>query len=434
MRTPWVIKHRPKKVDEVVDQEEAKKIIGGWLNEWLSGKIPKSRALLLHGPPGSGKTSLVEAFARELGLDLLELNASDSRRKEDLLRTVGVASQKKPLRGKKMLILLDEVDGMDPRADEGGIEALTRIIESSKNPIIMTANDPWKEELRSLRAVAQMVPFKELTEAQVASLLKRICEREGLLCEEEALRIIARRNMGDARAAINDLQAVGEGARVVNASIVRELVKVREKSINVWRTLNEVFYADQAWMSRRAVSQSEIDYETLLAWLSENIWRKYKSPQSAFRAYEALSRASLMLERAKRSGEWGMLVYVFDLMGPGVSFARGSDEVSKERYSSPEILKLKAAQKQSRELRDLIASKLASRLKVSLSAAISDVLPYLFVIFRNGDPKMAARLAVGYGFGEEMIKYLAGDRAEEVLRALKGRGEREVKRGDLLRR
>lgn len=424
MRAPWVMKHRPKRVDDVVNQEEAKRALGEWLKEWLSGRIPKTRALLLHGPPGSGKTSLVEAFARELGLEVLELNASDSRRREDLLRTVGVAAQRKPLIGKRLLILLDEVDGIDPRADEGGIEVLSRIIESSKNPIIMTANDPWKESLRPLRPVAQMVQFKELTEAQMVSLLKRICERERLSCEEEALRIIARRSMGDARAAINDLQAIAEGVGAVSVEVARDMVKAREKSINIWRTLNEVFYADQAWMSKRAVSQSEVDYETLFLWIAENVWRKYKSPRSLFRAYEALSRASVFLQRARRTGEWGMLVYVFDLMGPGVTFARGSEEVSKERYSSPDILKLKASSRESREIRDSIARRLASRLSVSLSTAVNEVLPYVGVIFRSGNPKIAAGIARAYGFTEDMIRYLARERSEEVIKIMRGGGRR----------
>jgi len=89
-RLPWVIKYRPKHVDEVVDQEEAKSQLLTWIESWLAGKVPSKRAALLYGPPGVGKTSLVEAIVRDYKLELLELNASDYRRagghKEDRRR------------------------------------------------------------------------------------------------------------------------------------------------------------------------------------------------------------------------------------------------------------------------------------------------------------------------------------------------------------
>jgi len=77
-KIPWTIKYRPKKISDVVDQEQAKQRILEWLKKWPN---VEKRALLLYGPPGVGKSSLVEAVANELGYELIELNASDSRRR-----------------------------------------------------------------------------------------------------------------------------------------------------------------------------------------------------------------------------------------------------------------------------------------------------------------------------------------------------------------
>ncbi|MEM4915077.1 MAG: AAA family ATPase, partial [Thermosphaera sp.] len=132
-KVPWIIKYRPKTIEEVVDQEDAKEQLLNWLENW--GKpSSKFKAALLHGPAGCGKTSLVEAVARSKGYQLFEMNASDFRRKSDIEKIAKVAAQTSGLSSKMKIILLDEVDGVNAKADEGGIEAILELINITKNP------------------------------------------------------------------------------------------------------------------------------------------------------------------------------------------------------------------------------------------------------------------------------------------------------------
>jgi ATPase related to the helicase subunit of the Holliday junction resolvase len=393
----------------------------------LPGKVPSKRAALLYGPPGVGKTSLVEAIVRDYKLELLELNASDYRRAEDIRKTVGVAAFRRPLFGRLLLILLDEVDGMSARGDAGGIEELLRIIPNTQNPIVLTANDPWQDALKPLREQVLMVQFKELTLNNVVGLLQNICNKEGIECDREALRYIAEKNMGDVRACINDLEAVAEGYGKVTMELVRALVRGRDKSIDLWRTLNGIFYAKEGWQARKAVLSSEEDYETLLAWLNDNIPNKYGDPEDAFRAWDALSRASLFLSRAK-GGDWDFLTYVFDMMGPGVAMARKSGEILKNRYAYPSKITMMAKLREIRELRDSVAAKVAPRLGVSMATFKADVLPYLLIMFRQGDVERAAGMVVSYDLTEDEVQYLAGARAREIMRAAE-KVRQELRRG-----
>jgi len=66
-RLPWVIKYRPKRVTELVNQQEAKDLVIKWIKSWIQGK-PTHKAALFYGPPGSGKTSMVEALAMNISL------------------------------------------------------------------------------------------------------------------------------------------------------------------------------------------------------------------------------------------------------------------------------------------------------------------------------------------------------------------------------
>ncbi|GBF09141.1 replication factor C large subunit [Aeropyrum pernix] len=419
-RVPWVIKYRPKRVEDVVNQEQAKKILVPWFKAWLEGRKPDKRAALLYGPPGVGKTSLVEAIASEFNLEMIELNASDYRRRSDIERIVGAASRKRSMFKRGVVILLDEVDGINPREDAGGIEALLSVIKTTENPIVMTANDPWKDFLRPLREVSLMVEFRPLTLTHIVAVLQRICEAERIECEREALRYIAERSEGDLRSAINDLQAVAEGYGRVTLTLAREIVRGREKSIDIWRTLNQVFYKPrQAWMARKAVSQSEKDYEELIAWINDNIPRKYGEPSDLFRAFDALARATVFLGRAKFGGNWELLSYVFDLMGPGVAYARMEGEALKTRYSYPEKIRMMAQLRGVRETREKLAEVLAKRLLMSRRAVKTEVLPILHYIFRSSrDPTKPAMIALEYGLTENMVELLAGQRKSEILKAM----------------
>ena len=417
---PWVIKYRPRRVDDVVDQDNAKRVLIPWFRSWLEGRVPEKRAALLHGPPGVGKTSLVEAIASEFNLELLELNASDYRRRSDIERIVAVAARRRSLFKRGLVILLDEVDGINPREDAGGIEALVSVISETRNPIVMTANDPWKDHLRPLRDASLMVEFRRLTTNQIVSLLQRICSLEGVECERDALRFIAERSEGDVRAAINDLQAVAEGYGRVTLGVAREIVRGREKSVEIWRTLNEVFYYPRyAWKVKKAVQQSEKDYEELMAWLNDNIPRKYVELEDLWRAFDALSRAHMFLSRAKYGGEWSLLSYVFDLMGPGVAFARVRGQVAKARYAYPERIRMMAQLREAREARERLAELLSRRLLMSRAAVKSEVIPMLTMMFRESrDASRPAMIALSYGMDERMVALLAGPRKAEVLRAM----------------
>ena len=119
---PWIIKYRPKKIAEVVDQDNAKRQFIPWIKAWIEGKKPEKKAALLYGPAGCGKTSLVEATAKELGLELIEMNASDFRTREAIERIAKVAATKYSLFGfRGKIILLDEIDGISAIADRGAV-------------------------------------------------------------------------------------------------------------------------------------------------------------------------------------------------------------------------------------------------------------------------------------------------------------------------
>lgn len=411
---PWIIKYRPKRVADVVDQEQAKKLFIPWLQQWLKGRPPEKKAALFYGPPGCGKTSLVEAVAHEYKLELVEMNASDFRRREDIERIAKVAATQMSLFGKRKIILLDEVDGISGTADKGGLDAILELINYTKHPIVMTANDPWDQRLKPLRDVALMVPFNRLSEHAVVEVLRRICSAEKVYCERDALAIIARKSEGDLRSAINDLQAIAEGYGKVTRELAESLVASRDREYNPFETLRALFTSRYAWQAKRALTHSNLDYDTLLQWINENIPLQYSDPEDVWRAYEALARANIYYGRIWKTVAWDLLSYVFDMAGPGVALSRKKSKFRWVKYQFPQKILLMARTKETREVREALAAHLASHLHTSKATIKNDVIPFLMIIFRHR-PDYAARIAIGYNLTERMIKYLAGPAAPQVL-------------------
>ncbi|ALU11329.1 replication protein C [Ignicoccus islandicus DSM 13165] len=406
-KLPWIIKYRPKSIEEVVDQEKAKEVLIPWIQKWLQGSIPDKKAALLWGPPGTGKTSLVEAIANEYNLEKIELNASDFRRKSDIERIAIVAATKKPLPPKRgRIVLLDEVDGLSPRGDEGAITAILELVKKARNPVIMTANDPWGQHLRPLRDVCLLVEFKRIPKTKALPYLMKICEAEGIFCEKEALSYIWEKNRGDLRACINDMQSIAEAFGKITLELVKTMIVERDRELTPWEMLQALFYAKYAWQAKKAITSVDLDYDTLFLWIAENVPRQYgDDPEDLWRGVEALSRADVYYGRIKRKLQWNLLPYFFEALGPGVALAKEKYH-RRAKWSYPEKLVLLARTKEERRIREELASLLSRTEHVSKNYVKAELIPLLkFIAEKN--PSYFAKLALGLRLTDEMIKYLS---------------------------
>ncbi|MFQ6055052.1 MAG: AAA family ATPase, partial [Methanosarcinales archaeon] len=108
----WIEKYRPKKLRDIVGQDEIIKYLENYVK---SKNLPH---LLFSGPPGVGKTASAVSLARELFGDtwrsnFTELNASDERGIDVVRDKIKNFARTSPLGGAEFkIIFLDEADAL----------------------------------------------------------------------------------------------------------------------------------------------------------------------------------------------------------------------------------------------------------------------------------------------------------------------------------
>jgi replication factor C large subunit len=406
----WTMKYRPKSIAEVVGNREAISGFEKWLTSWDRG-IPTQRAAFLHGPPGIGKTVAVEALANDLGMELIERNASDHRTEEKIRQFAGLASQYATFFGKKRMILLDEMDGVYGTVDRGAIPAIAAIIKDARCPIILIANDFWDKKFRVFRDKKKylVLEFKKPPASEVLKHLKRICALEGIEAEEEALKFVAQRSEGDVRSAVNDLQALAQGKRKLAYGDVSWLA-YRDRKDVIFNVLRLVLYGKTCSAAKDAVDLADVDPDMLFEWIYENAPFHFNVPSELAEAMEALAEADLFRGRIRRTQDWKLMRYVIDFMTAGVAMARVKSKASGwVPFRFPQRIMALSRSRAERAAKKEIGGKIKRRMHVSVATAQRDILPYLKVVFEN-NPQMASGLTGWFDFDEEEVEYIAGNK------------------------
>jgi replication factor C large subunit len=384
----WVEKYRPKRIAEVVGNEDAKAAFV----DWLKSKRRRKKAVLFYGPPGVGKTALVNAASIEFGFTIIEMNASDTRTEKTIRKIAGpatsfVALDKFSTETKGNLLFLDEVDGVFGREDRGGIGAIIKTVEESQIPVVLAANDPDLQKLRPLKKVCELIRFRQVRLPLLIAMLKRICLMEHVEAEFEALERIAQNSGGDARSAINDLQSLAEEKRVLRFQDTTRLTP-RNKDIGMYETLKGVFSSKSLGEAATMLNRSNADHDDLLLSISDNLPLRYEDPVDLGVAYDLVSRADVFRGRIGVEN-WHLLRYFYNFLAEAATVCPQSYR-SFEFIFPPIRITTLFWTKSKRMAVDGLCAKIGARCHVSRKTAKQEFLPFVKIILEKEKSKAVA--------------------------------------------
>ncbi|MFX1358247.1 MAG: replication factor C large subunit [Promethearchaeota archaeon] len=421
---PWVEKHRPKSVKDMAIpntkikgqrvnlDEELRSFIQNFFNEMKSineenKKIklfnrthgekerkeekklaPEKAAILLEGPPGIGKTSIVYALANDLNMQVVETNASDTRTKDKLEAKLKETVKSRGImdfmvQSKQKIILIDEVDGIYGVSDRGAVPTILDIIQNTQFPIILCSNE-YKQSLQPLYNKIKKFELSSLSDEEILRIVKKILTKEKITSlNANDLNMIIEKNNGDLRGVINDLQGIGQGTFDENA---KELIfkLQRDNTEEIFSLIRDLFQKVRTLNEARDLTnKSDVDYNFLYKWVNENLPTFIKLNKELANAYDYLSVADEIFGRIRKNQYWSLLPYFYDLFAGGVPLSRkerfaneGFRRVVFPRYITSGIFSLSTSERS-------LVNKIKERYEISDIEAIQDFIPFIRILCQN---------------------------------------------------
>lgn len=334
----WTTKYAPTSLNMLCGNKTQVEKLQTWLRNWrrsakanfkLPGKDGSGlyRAVMIHGPPGIGKTTAAHLIARLEGYDVVEANASDTRNKKLLeegltgvLDTTSIqgyfsgAGKRVDPEKKKLVLIMDEVDGMSA-GDRGGVGALASVAKKTQIPLILICNDRRLPKMKPFDHIVYELPFRRPTPDQIRARLTTICYREGLKIPPPVLDSLIEGTGSDIRQVINMLSTVKLDQNTLDFDQGKELSKAWEKHIILkpWDIVGQILSPQMFSPSSKSTLNDKIelyfnDHEFSYLMLQENYLRTNPTRANGYSGRERTLKLLELADNAASSISDGDLV------------------------------------------------------------------------------------------------------------------------------
>jgi hypothetical protein len=283
-----VDKYAPTSVEHIIGHKDAIQQITAWLSSWE----PKKPGLLITGPPGIGKTSMIHCIAQHQGYKITEYNASDSRSISVLRGLISLGMK----RLQKEVVVMDEIDGLSER---GGVGEIADLIRKSPSPMICIANE-CPPKLKPIVSACTHIKCSRPVKSTIATAIVAIAKKENITISKADIETLCEENGNDIRSILNRLDfyrgdLMGDANK--DATLRLDLFSATQKLIGNRRTTLD-----------QAADFVYVDYFMVPLMVQEAYVAASKgSLEDIVTASEFISDGDLFQRRLQKTQDWSLL-------------------------------------------------------------------------------------------------------------------------------
>jgi len=383
----WADLYRPKSVSELIISASSLNEISQWLDRWKEG-VPLKKSLVLYGPPGVGKTSAALAIAHDLGYPLVEMNASDQRNRDSMKSIALMAalyqdiSANFGMENQKKIILVDEADSIfegrssETGGDTGGLSELLKVIQRTKNPIILTMNNYYEFRRKSAgklildsSTVIDFVPYKRRNDTDFKNFKIKLNRRIYDILQEQNVRVdqryvneIIEKNGSDMRSILNDLESLRDGSGSSGVSM-------RDSQTSIYNVMQDTFRSGDYSKVLRDLYDKDFQAEDYLMWIDKNLPLECTNDMDLVKSFDLISLADIYIGRVMKKQHYAFKGYAEELAA-GVSFSITDRNKHYVKYEFPSYIMQMSRLRERRNARKSLSLKTGKLTHMSARSAM----------------------------------------------------------------